>query len=101
MRKIAALASIVVGVLSLALTAFPAAQSDAPYGTDKVTILGNALNMSNTATGANQTIRINIDRWSTPSQRQHRSEEHTSELQSQSNLVCRLLLEKKKKKKKK
>src|SRR2546427_8571729 len=30
---------------------------------------------------------------------QERSEEHTSELQSQSNLVCRLLLEKKKKKK--
>src|SRR2546430_5532986 len=32
-------------------------------------------------------------RWSAAS----RSEEHTSELQSQSNLVCRLLLEKKKK----
>src|SRR2546430_13357490 len=31
------------------------------------------------------------------SQRDPRSEEHTSELQSQSNLVCRLLLEKKKK----
>src|SRR5438270_8285032 len=30
--------------------------------------------------------------------REYRSEEHTSELQSQSNLVCRLLLEKKKKK---
>src|SRR2546430_11266692 len=30
-----------------------------------------------------------------------RSEEHTSELQSQSNLVCRLLLEKKKNKKRK
>src|SRR5438034_10621353 len=30
-----------------------------------------------------------------------RSEEHTSELQSHSDLVCRLLLEKKKKKKKK
>src|SRR2546427_8661595 len=30
--------------------------------------------------------------------REPRSEEHTSELQSQSNLVCRLLLEKKKKK---
>src|SRR2546427_11621045 len=29
--------------------------------------------------------------------RKRRSEEHTSELQSQSNLVCRLLLEKKKK----
>src|SRR5688572_32413343 len=31
------------------------------------------------------------------SDRAARSEEHTSELQSQSNLVCRLLLEKKKK----
>src|SRR2546430_4698266 len=29
-------------------------------------------------------------------EQQKRSEEHTSELQSQSNLVCRLLLEKKK-----
>src|SRR5690606_41732484 len=43
----------------------------------------------------------------TPELRQHRlrtqllrSEEHTSELQSRENLVCRLLLEKKKKKKK-
>src|SRR2546430_10048899 len=33
----------------------------------------------------------------TPVPRPGRSEEHTSELQSQSNLVCRLLLEKKKK----
>src|SRR5207302_9700823 len=33
--------------------------------------------------------------------RKKRSEEHTSELQSRENLVCRLLLEKKKKKKKK
>src|SRR5256886_11467435 len=32
-------------------------------------------------------------------QTETRSEEHTSELQSQSNLVCRLLLEKKKRKK--
>src|SRR5688572_32878539 len=37
----------------------------------------------------------------TPDIRERRSEEHTSELQSQSNLVCRLLLEKKKKKKNK
>src|SRR5205809_6011896 len=37
----------------------------------------------------------------TPALRQaHRSEEHTSELQSRLHLVCRLLLEKKKKKKK-
>src|SRR5438270_6430043 len=33
-----------------------------------------------------------------PPRERFRSEEHTSELQSQSNLVCRLLLEKKKKK---
>src|SRR2546430_7697747 len=33
-----------------------------------------------------------------PAPRTSRSEEHTSELQSQSNLVCRLLLEKKKNK---
>src|SRR5438067_9117989 len=33
--------------------------------------------------------------------RRRRSEEHTSELQSRFDLVCRLLLEKKKKKKKK
>src|SRR2546430_11238564 len=32
-----------------------------------------------------------------PAETRFRSEEHTSELQSQSNLVCRLLLEKKKK----
>src|SRR2546427_8281651 len=37
-------------------------------------------------------------RWTQEARRplQRRSEEHTSELQSQSNLVCRLLLEKKK-----
>src|SRR5690349_23972019 len=34
-------------------------------------------------------------------QQEDRSEEHTSELQSRRDLVCRLLLEKKKKKKKK
>src|SRR5215475_7073204 len=37
------------------------------------------------------------DTWSGPA---WRSEEHTSELQSRENLVCRLLLEKKKKKNK-
>src|SRR2546430_4607946 len=40
-------------------------------------------------------VRFGIDpTFTTP--RLDRSEEHTSELQSQSNLVCRLLLEKKK-----
>ena len=65
------LAGIVAGALTFTLAAATAAQSDAPYGNDKITILGTALNFSNTGTGANQTIRININRWSTPSQRQH------------------------------
>src|SRR2546427_8664190 len=40
---------------------------------------------------------VPIDRPRLVDDRDDRSEEHTSELQSQSNLVCRLLLEKKKK----
>ena len=61
------------GLVVLAVAAAPRAQapSTAPSATDKVRITGWALNMSNIATGANQTIRINIDRWSNPSQRQH------------------------------
>src|SRR2546430_7285544 len=40
---------------------------------------------------------MDVNRETEGSQAEHRrSEEHTSELQSQSNLVCRLLLEKKK-----
>src|SRR2546430_11463324 len=42
------------------------------------------------------TSRRNLHAASPPPARPHsRSEEHTSELQSQSNIVCRLLLEKK------
>src|SRR3989475_472386 len=48
------------------------------------------LNYLNHVTGAHLDCTVNAVR----------SEEHTSELQSQSNLVCRLLLEKKKKKRK-
>src|SRR6266566_8296985 len=49
--------------------------------------------------------RCTTTRWSRRQSRRERlprrrSEEHTSELQSPCNLVCRLLLEKKKKKKK-
>src|SRR2546430_4407188 len=40
--------------------------------------------------------QINPPLWFMEGQAEYRSEEHTSELQSQSNLVCRLLLEKKK-----
>src|SRR5438034_8873196 len=42
-----------------------------------------------------------INEWIERAPVRSRSEEHTSELQSHSDLVCRLLLEKKKKKKKK
>src|SRR2546430_12572677 len=41
-------------------------------------------------------VRIALEFHSCGARRGLRSEEHTSELQSQSNLVCRLLLEKKK-----
>src|SRR5260370_28503652 len=42
------------------------------------------------------TIANSWTRWSIPRDARSRSEEHTSELQSHLNLVCRLLLEKKK-----
>ena len=70
MSKIAR--QIVPGLLAVAVMgSLAGAQSVQPSATDKVTISGWALNMSNIATGANQTIRINIDSWSSPSQRQH------------------------------
>src|SRR2546427_7618297 len=43
-----------------------------------------------------QYIPAKINNANIPTVKNCRSEEHTSELQSQSNLVCRLLLEKKK-----
>jgi hypothetical protein len=62
-----------VGEVALAATvmAVPAGQSKAPSAVDDVVISGWALNMSNIATGANQTIQINITGWSSPAQRQH------------------------------
>src|SRR2546427_3040142 len=51
-------------------------------------------------TGESQQIFVRAFKngaWVTQGFPASRSEEHTSELQSQSNLVCRLLLEKKKK----
>src|SRR5688572_31154014 len=49
--------------------------------------------------GQRNVLAIGADEVAQHAQAEIRSEEHTSELQSQSNLVCRLLLEKKKKKK--
>src|SRR2546427_1170329 len=42
-------------------------------------------------------VALHVGIGQVPARVLERSEEHTSELQSQSNLVCRLLLEKKKK----
>ena len=71
--KTTVLAWIAAGTLAATAVAIPvgAQQSTTPSATDKVTINGWALNMSNIATGANQTIRINIDSWSNASQREH------------------------------
>ena len=64
--------TILGGLLVAGLAASASSQVPAtPSATDKVSITGWALNMSNVATGANQTIQITIDGWSNPSQRQH------------------------------
>ncbi len=65
-------ASLVACALAASLVAAPAgAQSQAPSSTDKVEITGWALSMSTVAPGANQTIHITINDWSSASQRQH------------------------------
>ena len=64
--KRAVLACAIAGAF-LALAGVPWAQG--PSASDKIAIDGWALNMSNVATGANQSIRITIDRWSSPAQR--------------------------------
>jgi hypothetical protein len=64
--------AMIVATALAATAASPiGAQSKTPSAADRVVINGWALNMSNIATGANQTIRITIDRWSTPAQREH------------------------------
>ena len=66
------MACMVTGLVALTWTAVSkAGQAAEPSATDKVRIVGWALNMSNIATGTNQGIQINIDAWSNPSQRQH------------------------------
>jgi hypothetical protein len=66
-----AISAALVGVMWMVTISAQGQPSQEPSATDKVRISGWALNMSNTATGANQTIQIDIDGWSNPSQRQH------------------------------
>ena len=57
-------ACILAAVLAATVTAMPQGQpSAAPTATDKVVIDGWALSMGTVATGKNQSIRINIDKW--------------------------------------
>jgi len=71
MSRLLGMWAVAVALAVGVITVPTGAQSVAPSATDKVTIDGWALNMSNIATGANQSIRIRIDSWSNPSQRQH------------------------------
>src|SRR5262245_53455462 len=65
------LSAWIAAALTATVMTSPSGAQVTPSATDKVTINGWALNMSNIATGANQMIRVNIDRWSNPSQREH------------------------------
>src|SRR5258705_8681861 len=74
----------VVAVRHLARAAMPAAV----MGDDAIAVLEEE-----------QHLGVPVVAGQRPAVAEHRSEEHTSELQSLRHLVCRLLLEKKKKKK--
>lgn len=65
-------AVVTIGALTTAGSVPTGAQSqpsNMPSANDRVTISGWALSMSNVATGANQTIKIDINKWSSPAQR--------------------------------
>src|SRR2546427_5690353 len=68
-----------------------------PYTTlfRSVGVVGSRVDGQGAVRPATSLRVVHLPRGDTP--QIERSEEHTSELQSQSNLVCRLLLEKKKK----
>src|SRR2546427_8596720 len=73
-------------------------RSSAPIGFDAISPHSEADFFAACAlrTMSRSARRIGAEMMSNRSETLARSEEHTSELQSQSNLVCRLLLEKKK-----
>src|SRR5438034_2370791 len=90
--------AVIAGILSRARSRDPGRSAhaagtvaDAPgvaqRGEDDAMLLGDALVVSAAAPADDPRCRGSDE---------HRSEEHTSELQSHSDLVCRLLLEKKK-----
>src|SRR2546427_13170449 len=98
---------VLIAMLSAPLAAQVPTGAIAGTVSDRVgaVLPGAAVTVTNKATGASRDVVTASDgTFSVPSLlpgAYDRSEEHTSELQSQSNLVCRLLLEKKKKKRNK
>jgi hypothetical protein len=70
MKTIVSATILACALTATVITTAAGQQSSAPSATDKVVIEGWALSMSNVATGKNQNIRINIDKWSNPKQRE-------------------------------
>src|SRR2546429_6502924 len=62
----------------------------------RVTRIGRPVRLTLASSARQVALNFEIDTSSSTATSYHRSEEHTSELQSRLHLVCRLLLEKKK-----
>src|SRR5690606_7308348 len=68
---------------------------DGDPATDQVTGWPSGLPVNLAASETADVVRSTVNTWARAIADEVRSEEHTSELQSRENLVCRLLLEKK------
>src|SRR2546430_10141056 len=89
--RVSRVAALLAATLSLPLVAqgwIDPIRPLPPNANGRIERLRSAVQVSITG----RVARVSVEEWF-----RNRSEEHTSELQSQSNLVCRLLLEKKKK----
>src|SRR5260370_28763377 len=75
-------------------TLFRSAPPIATHASSKPSFIRCSIIMSDNAPGLGRS-RDGADDWQVHQEYADRSEEHTSELQSHLNLVCRLLLEKK------
>jgi hypothetical protein len=68
-KRVILVAIALAGIQAAWTSVTASAQSKEPTANDKVVITGLALSMSNVATGANQSIQIMINKWSSPAQR--------------------------------
>src|SRR2546421_9325220 len=86
------------GACLLLIGLFAQASAQTNKGTIKGTVKDQSGAVIQNATVTVVNVATNEERTASTGDDGNRSEEHTSELQSRSDLVCRLLLEKKKKK---